>query len=51
MPKELPLELYRTALEPHRARGQRWRGASVQRRRGAPTVWTATAAAVDFAEN
>eukprot|EP01046_Picozoa_sp_COSAG06_P061798 COSAG06_NODE_13697_length_1229_cov_2.033628_1_plen_77_part_10 len=33
MPKQLPLELYRTALEPHRARGQRWRGASVQRRR------------------
>jgi hypothetical protein len=38
LPKELPLELRRTALEPRRASGQRRSGASAQRRRGAHSV-------------
>ncbi len=38
MPKLRPLELSDTALEPRRAHGQRRRGASAQRWRGAHSV-------------
>ena len=38
MPKLRPLELSDSALEPHRAHGQRRRGASAQRWRGAHSV-------------
>ena len=44
MPKLRPLELSDTALEPRRAHGQRRRGASAQRWRGAHSVAAAGAA-------
>ena len=43
MPKLRPLELSDTALEPRRAHGQRRRGASAQRWRGAHSVAAAGA--------
>ena len=43
MPKLRPLELSDTALEPRRAHGQRRRGASAQRWRGAHSVAAAAA--------